>query len=583
MNKEVKLLLKNRDKAFRSRDLELYSTARSNLKTGIKEAKAAYRRKVEGHFNEGDPRRVWQGIQRLTNFKVSKDPSPSTSSNLAEELNLFFARFEVNETRNESTLTTPTTVLPTDALTLCLSVEEVRRAFLGVNPRKAAGPDGIPGRVLRDCADQLAEVFTSIFNISLSTCSIPKCLKSAIIVPIPKTTAVNSLNDYRPVALTSTIMKCFERLLLPHIKASLSPTLDQHQFAYKANRSTADAINTALHCVLTHLEHPGTYARLLFVDFSSAFNCIIPGRLVSKLYGLGISTNICRWIFDFLTDRPQSVRLGSHLSSVLTLSTGAPQGCVLSPLLYILYTHDCTPVHESNIFIKFADDTTIIGLIHNNDEFAYRDEIQKLSTWCFNNNLSLNASKTKEVVVDFRRKRADPVSVNINGDTVERVKDFKILGTYISEDMTWATNITALVKKSQQRLYFLRSLNKINLSQKLLLSFYNCSVQSIITHDILVWFSSCTTADKKALDRIRKSAQNMIQIQLPSLTDIYHTRCLQRAKNIIRDCFHPGHYHFTLLPSGRRYRSFKGRTSRLLNSFYPTAIKYLNSELPLML
>ncbi|XDV13486.1 hypothetical protein PO909_001880, partial [Leuciscus waleckii] len=236
MNREVKLLLKKRDKAFRAGDIQLYSTARSKLKTGIKEAKAAYRRKIEEHFNEGDPRCVWLGIQHLTNFKGSKDPSPSTSSNLAEELNYFFARFEVNGTRTESTSATPITLLPTDALTFSLSAEEVRRAFLGVNPRKAAGPDGIPGRVLRDCADQLAEVFTSIFNISLSTCSIPKCLKSTIIVPILKKSAVSSFNDYRPVALTSTVMKYFERLLLNHIKASLPSTLDQHQFAYKANR-----------------------------------------------------------------------------------------------------------------------------------------------------------------------------------------------------------------------------------------------------------------------------------------------------------------------------------------------------------
>jgi hypothetical protein len=307
------------------------------------------------------------------------------------------------------------------------------------------------------------------------------------------------------------------------------------------------------------------------------FNCIIPGRLVSKLHGLGISTNICRWINDFLTDRSQSVRLGSQLSPVLTLSTGAPQGCVLSPLLYILYTHDCTPVHESNTIIKFADETTVVGLIHNNDESAYRNEIQKLSAWCSTNNLSLNASKTKEVVVDFRRKKIDLAPVYINGEIVERVEDFKFLGTYISQDITWATNTTALVKKAQQRLYFLRSLNKINLSQKLLLSFYNCSVQSIISHDILVWFSSCTAADKKALDRVRKSAQNIIHTQLPSLMDIYHARCMQRAKNIIQDCSHPGHGLFILLPSGRRYRSFRGRTSRLLNSFYPKAIKYLNS------
>lgn len=106
--------------------------------------------------------------------------------------------------------------------------------------------------------------------------------------------SIMSLNDYRPVALTSTVMKCFEMLVLAHIQSSLLPTLDQHQFAYRANRSTEDAINTALHSALTHLESPGSYVRLLFADFSSAFNTIIPSRMVDKLRDLGVNTNTCK-------------------------------------------------------------------------------------------------------------------------------------------------------------------------------------------------------------------------------------------------------------------------------------------------
>jgi len=86
---------------------------------------------------------------------------------------------------------------------------------------------------------------------------------------------------------------------------------------------------------------------------------------------------------DFLTGRPQVVRLASLTSPVLTLSIGAPQGCVLNPLLYVLYTHD---VYSSNTILKFAEDTTILGLITNNDETAYREEVRDLATWCQGNN-----------------------------------------------------------------------------------------------------------------------------------------------------------------------------------------------------
>ncbi len=83
-------------------------------------------------------------------------------------------------------------------------------------------------------------------------------------------------------------------------------------------------------------------------------------------------------------------------SSTITVNTGAPQGCVLSPLLFTLLTHDCTPSHNSNLFIKFADDTTVVGLISNRDETNYRSEVSRLAGWCSDNNLSLNVEKTKE-------------------------------------------------------------------------------------------------------------------------------------------------------------------------------------------
>ncbi|KAI4903543.1 hypothetical protein NFI96_030846 [Prochilodus magdalenae] len=110
------------------------------------------------------------------------------------------------------------------------------------------------------------------------------------------------LNDYRPVA--PIIMKCFERLVLRHIKTLLPPSLDPLQFAYRPNRSTDDAISTTLHLALTHLDNRDTYVRMLFIDFSSAFSTIIPQHLIGKLNLLGLNTSLSNWILDFLTGRP---------------------------------------------------------------------------------------------------------------------------------------------------------------------------------------------------------------------------------------------------------------------------------------
>ncbi|KAI5608961.1 hypothetical protein C0J50_6530 [Silurus asotus] len=266
--------------------------------------------------------------------------------------------------------------------------------------------------------------------------------------------------DYRSVALTPIMMKCFERLVMRHIKTQLPPALDPMQFAYRPDRSTDDAISTTLHLALTHLDNKDSYVRMLFIDFSSAFNTIIPQHLIEKLSLLGLNTSLCNWILDFLTKRPQSVWIGNSISSTTTLSTGAPQGCVLSPLLFTLLTHDCAPTHSSNHNIKFADDTTVVGLISKNDDSAYREEVQPLTALCGANNLSLNVDKTKEMIVDFRRTHSDHSPLIIDGSSVEIVKSTKFLAVHLVDNLTWSLNTSSITKKAQQRLYFLRRLRK---------------------------------------------------------------------------------------------------------------------------
>ena len=153
---------------------------------------------------------------------------------------------------------------------------------------------------------------------------------------MPKNASPACLNDYRPVALTSLVMKCFERLIKHYICASLPRTMDPLQFAYRSNRSTDDAVSQVLHTTLSHLDsQKGGYVRLLFIDYSSAFNTIVPTRLSDKLIELGLNTPLCAWILDFLTARPQVVRVGRHTSNPLFLNTGSPR--VASSAQY------CTP------------------------------------------------------------------------------------------------------------------------------------------------------------------------------------------------------------------------------------------------
>ncbi len=241
----------------------------------------------------------------------------------------------------------------------------------------------------------------------------------------------------------------------------------------------------------------GTYVMILFVDFSSAFNTIIPDTLQNKMTQLSVPTSICQCITRFLTDRQRVVRLGKYTSSTRTISTGAPQGCVLSPLLFSLCMNDCTSKYPSVKLLKFADDTTLIGLIQDVDESAYRQEVKELAVWCSLNNLELNMLKTVEMIVDFRRTPPPPPPLalpllTIMNSTVTPVESFRFLVTIISQDPKWDNHIESIVKKAQQRLYFLRQLRKCNLPQELLIQFYSAVIESVLCTSITVWFSTAT-------------------------------------------------------------------------------------------
>ncbi|KAI3368381.1 hypothetical protein L3Q82_008082 [Scortum barcoo] len=218
--------------------------------------------------------------------------------------------------------------------------------------------------------------------------------------------------------------------------------------------------------------------------------------------------------------RPQAVRMGSTTSSTLTLNTGAPQGCVLSPLLYSLFTHDCVATHSSNTIIKFADDTTVIGLITG--DMTMRRPTERR-----------------------RRQREEHAPLSINGTTVERVNSFRFLGVHISEDLTWTHHTDFITKSARQRLFFLlrrlQRLNRLNMDSRILCSFYRCTIERILTGCITAWYSSCTALNRKALQReVKAAAQHITRTELPSMEDLYTQRCRRKkATKIIKDPSHP--------------------------------------------
>lgn len=445
-----------------------------------------------------------------------------------------------------------------------------------INPRKSNGPDGLPGRVLKECSNQLSHIVSKLYQISLDTHIIPEKWLTAELVPVPKTNFPSCKNELRPIALTAIIMKTLERLVFKILDPS--KLVDKSQFAYINERGTEDAMLTLQHLLYEHLDNARNYVRLLFIDFSSAFNTIQPHLMIQKLKAMGVNSNLIMWINSFLTNRKQYVRYKSELSDTITISTGGPQGCVLSAGLFILYTSDKTPKSDRCRIMKYADDTVIVGLLNDDDESEqeYRNEIESFVTWCQENFLNLNVKKTKEMIVDFRKKKGSVEPVIINGESVDIVSNYKYLGCIVDSKLKGNDHVSKIAKKANQRLYFVRKLKKVGVGKKVLSSFYKSIVESIMCYCMTSWYGNVSKNDRKKLKRVINSARRM-GCDVTSLDKLYKLTITAKSKKIMKDISHPLKKCFRELKSGRRLNIVGYNTERMRNSFVPSAIRINNA------
>jgi hypothetical protein len=289
---------------------------------------------------------------------------------------------------------------------------------------------------------------------------------------------------------------------------------------------------------------------------------------------MDVNPTIIRWICDFLTSRPQRVIVSGAISEEVVLNTGAPQGCVLSPALFTIYTADCLSNSTDTIQAKFSDDTSLTGLI-TSDESSYRCAVENLVRWCDENHLLLNVAKTKEMVVDFRRNPPPHSPLLIKGVEVEIVHNYKYLGSLLDDRLDWTDNITSILKRANQRLYFLKRLKSFDIRPELLGMFYRATVESVVTFNSLCFFGSLKEHDKARLTKITKTATRLIGHPVTSFQSLYEAKAVKRLGAILEDPTHPLCKELSTLTSVRsgRLRSMRARTNRFCSSFVPTAVR----------
>ena len=549
------------------------------IKRVVCKCKEDYKNKIEKMLSDSKSCQAWKGLKTLSGFKKKCNlPEVDDDSKYANDLNTFYARFDDKDFSDECSpiLESVMKLCEFDSL-ITLNENDVLKVLSNINVKKACGPDKVCGRVLKECRHQLSSILFKLFQLCIDSHVFPASWLSSEIVPIPKNNSVKVPNDLRPVALTSIVIRCFERILLKILEPS--KLVDNLQFAYVGGRSVDDASLTMIHLLQSHLDALRHYARVLFIDFSSAFNTIQPHVMIQKLVDKGVNSHLVMLVYSFLPKRPQYVRFKSSYSDPIDVNTGAPQGCVLSALPFTIYTADKCSLSDNVTIIKYADDTVIIGLLDDEQRSLdmYFSEIDSFAKWCNDNFLDLNVKKTKEMIFDFRSKLTPHVPTFINDSEVEVVETYKYLGTVIDDKLKGSYNVNCIYKKLNQRMYFVRKLKKANVSKIVMSKFYKAVVESVVLFSICCWFGSCSMSDKKKIKKVINSARR-IGCTVASLENLYSDSVLKKVNDIILDCNHPLFSSFHLLPSGNRLRSISSRTNRFKMSFVLAAIRMFNKS-----
>ena len=226
--------------------------------------------------------------------------------------------------------------------------------------------------------------------------------------------------------------------------------------------------------------------------------------------------------------------------------------------------------------MKFSDDAALLSLLQG-AESDHGCALPAFVEWCDKNFLDLNVSKTKELVIDFRKNKVNPTHSIIHGEDVDIVDSYKYLGTVFDSHLKFDVNTESIVKRSQQRIHLLRKINSFGVSRSILCTVYLSYIESLLTFLFICWFNRLSMKDRNCLNNIVKVCSKIIGAQQSNLNSLWEKRVLQKAKNIIN------HNQilsseFTLLPSGRRYLPPHRKTNRYSKSFIPSAIKLLNAE-----
>ena len=572
--------------ALRTRAEQVYDDAEERYNTRIRTTLA----------EASQPHKWWSTLKSATLGTESSIPPLNTRSGVLEsdpskKAELLMDSFNAKQSNNIINL--PPTCHPNPVFCkFAFRSKQVFNLLCNLDSYGGTDPLGFFPLFYKKIASVLAPKLSVIFRKLLKVGSFPTCWRTANVTPIPKGPSSPNVADYRPISITPVLSKIYEKLIANPLSkfCESSGLFPPNQFAYRKGLGTCDCLLSMTHQLQSELDQ-GCECRMVLIDFSAAFDRVNHLGLLYKLSNLGIGGSVQSVISEFLTQRNQRVVVDGRYSRFVDVVSGVPQGSVLGPLLFILYTSDMFAVVDNRLY-NYADDSTLVATIRSPADRipvanSLNADLHKIEKWCSAWDMTLNARKTKTIVIG-RSRTNFPMhpELSVGDRPLEESHSVYVLGVTLDAKLTFEQQVRNVVKSASQKLGIVRKASSVFGDRFISSTVFRSFVLPLLEYCSPVWGSAADTH----LELLNRIARVPASVGEPG--DLQHRRnvgALSMFYKIVGNASHSLHHevpplrHFvrvtreSLATHERARAPVRCRTSQFARCFVPGTVRLWNS------
>ena len=398
--------------------------------------------------------------------------------------------------------------------------EDIIKAINEIDVNSACGENDIPAILLKQCKHELSQPLLLIWRDSLDHGYVPTPYKNQIITPVHKKSSKAEAENYRPISLTSHIIKIFERIVRKHIVSHLvkNTIICPNQHGFQTGKSCLTQLLPHIQNILQNLQNDMD-TDVIYLDYAKAFDKVDHQILLQKLFQYGIRGKLLSWLTSYLSDRSQSVVVNGHHSKPEPVKSGVPQGTVLGPVLFIIYLNDLESCIKHSITSSFADDTRLKKTIQSTeDSKLLQEDIANAIKWSNENNMKLHQSKfellahntdNSKLLQELPFTKEFSEYITSDGSTISPKEAVKDLGVTITPDLSWSLHVSIIADDSRRMARWILSVF-YERSAEVMLTLFKSLVRSRTEYCCPLWNPS-KVEDIMKLEAVQRSFTSRIR------------------------------------------------------------------------